>query len=239
MNDTDQEFQKTVKRAASGQFREFWLQQYIKDNYKKLGIESLEGPFEVGYDFKGTYQGQEVIVEAERRSRDFLFHKHKAYEVDILIVLNDNSVGDVLGMKPDEWRKRLPQRIIVVDTEDFVSYTYPMRKAYAQGKAASELFSIFKIKHALAILWSELEEDIAIEDDLYETALNLTAIEYIRAYDIDLAKFEHEPGWLTRIEALANDLIKSRRDFVSLSVDERAHIEYWLGVLRTEYILLL
>jgi hypothetical protein len=40
----------------------------LKTIIRRLGFDSLEGPFETGYDFKGVYKGKRVIIEAEYNS---------------------------------------------------------------------------------------------------------------------------------------------------------------------------
>ena len=126
MNTNGSNRRQGIARAQKGEFREYWLQLYIKNNYERLGFDSLEGPFETGPDFKGVYKGKKVVIEAETQSRNFIYHRHNPNEVDILIVLNDDNAGEVLGMKPVEWRKRLPKKIILVDPEDFLRSTHEM-----------------------------------------------------------------------------------------------------------------
>jgi len=115
MGNENSKLKEVMKRAKRGEFGEYWLQQYVKENYKKLGFESINGPFEKGYDFEGIYDKKKVVVEVEKRVEDFIRHKHNPKEVDILIVFND----DILEEKP-ELRKLLPEKIIKVDPEDFV-----------------------------------------------------------------------------------------------------------------------
>lgn len=243
MNTNGSNRRQGIARAQKGEFREYWLQLYIKNNYERLGFDSLEGPFETGPDFKGVYKGKKVVIEAETQSRNFIYHRHNPNEVDILIVLNDDNAGEVLGMKPVEWRKRLPKKIILVDPEDFLRSTHEMRKDYAIAKsrereAILKLLPFFRIKHAFAILWSLLIEETPYEGtpeaDVFEQAIDSAAIQYIKVYDLDLEKLR-EGLVFTRIEILANDLIKSRRDFDALTSEEKDFLEDWLGILRVEY----
>lgn len=135
MNNKDLKLDEAIKRAEKGEFPEHWLQLYIRDNYKKLGFNSIEGPFVTGYDFKGVYKGKNVIVEAERRPGEFVKHGHNPKEVDILIILSNGDDGHrIRGMTREEWEKYLPKKIIKVDQEDFVKSTYEIRKGYAIEK---------------------------------------------------------------------------------------------------------
>ena len=235
----DANFRRTVERAERGRFREYWLQLYVKNNYRKLGFDSLEGPFETGYDFKGIYNGKKVVVEVETKSSNFIRHGHRKNEVDILIVLNDDA-DEVLGMKPAEWRKHLPEKIIVVDPEDFVKSTHEMRKEYAirkqleRGAFLPMNHPFYRIKNAFAKLWHLLVEEAPYEGtpeaEAFDEALLSTTIKYIQTYGLP----PEELGSFTRIEVLANDL-KSRREFNDLKSEEKEFLEEWLGVLRTEY----
>lgn len=239
-------FRKTVDRAAKGKFREYWLQRYIKDNYEKLGLHDLEGPFDKGYDFRGTYKGRKVIIEAETESRNFILHRHKADEVDILITLSDSYDRDVLGMKLDEWRQRLPPIIMAVDPEDFVKATHEERKAYALKKEQDtetfmRLWPFLRIKDAFSKLWTiivgEIYSEGTPEAEHFEDALIDTALTYIGTYKIDLDMIRKEESVFTQMEILANDLVKSRRDFEQFSDEEKEHVNEWLGVLQDEFSL--
>lgn len=112
MNNRNPNLEEVIQRAERGEFREYWLQLYIKDNYQKLGFDSIEGPFQTGPDFNGVYKGRRVVVEAETTPKNFVYHKHNPKGVDILIVLNEDYTNVVLGMDPTEWRKLLPKEII-------------------------------------------------------------------------------------------------------------------------------
>lgn len=248
MDNKNPNLDEAINRAGKGEFREYWLQLYIKDNYKKLGFDSLEGPFETDYDFKGVYKGKKVIVEAERTLKDFVYHRHDPKEVDILIVLNNDCTDVILGMKPIEWKKCLPKKIIKVDPEDFVKSTHERRKAYAIEKQKErevfiELTPFFRIKRALAQIYDffmeetegqEAERLYGPEAEAFDRALDFTAIEYIQAYNLDIEKLKRESVF-TRIEVLANDLIKSRREFNNLTSEEKEFLEDWLEVLHLEY----
>ena len=238
MRPKDSNLEEAVEHAARGEFKEYWLQQYIKKCYRGLGFDSISGPFEKGCDFSGVYQGEKVAVEAETRSRNFLYHRHDPRRVDILVVLNDDTSGEVLGMKPIEWRERLPKKIIVVDPEDFVKETHTIRKEYAlkkreERRVLESLFSFFRIKRAFARLWGFLIEEVPYEGtaevEAFEGALVSTAVEYIKFYDIDLDKLREELMF-TRIEVLA------KRESTNLADEEKEFLSRWLSVLHTEYV---
>lgn len=117
-----------AERAQSSDIREYWIQQYVKDNYAKIGFSEIEGPFDIGPDFKGVYKGKEVIVEAERDCQSFIQHKHheneRFKEVSILIVLNPSKPAEKI-------KNRLPETIIYIDVDDFVEWWRPKARAYA------------------------------------------------------------------------------------------------------------
>ena len=238
MNNKNPNLDEGIKRAEGGEFREYWLQLYIKNNYKRLGFDSLEGPFETGYDFKGVYKGNKVIVEAERVPANFVLHDHDPKEVDILIVLADDDTD----------RKLLPKKIIKVDAEDFIKETHEIRKSYAikkqkEREAFTKLLPFFRIKSALASLYDLFVEETKGQEadrrygpnsEAFDEALDDTTFEYIKVYDLNLEKLRKELVF-TRIEVLANDLIKSRRRFNDLTDEEKEFLENWLEIIRTEY----
>jgi len=226
---------------------------YIKDNYKKLGFTSLSGPYEIGYDFRGIYEGKPVVVEAERLPKNFVEHKHNPKEVDILITLWEDDAD----------RSLLPQKIIKVDAEDFVKYTYEMRRAYAvkMKEKREEIDRILpslavwqRIKNAFATLYALLIDDTARgtgleinywtgeiqkiietpEEEAFNEALETVVSQYVDLYNIDLKECWEKPVF-TEIEILANDLRESRRNFEDLTPKERKFLIYWLNLLREEY----
>ncbi|MCQ4574625.1 MAG: hypothetical protein NOU37_05200 [Candidatus Brocadiales bacterium] len=228
--------EESIKRAEKGEFREYWLQLYVKANYKKLEFDDLEGPFEHGYDFKGIYKGKRVIIEVERSSRNFVGHGHNPKEVDILIILNDDDTD----------RSLLPKKIIKIDSKDFVLATHERRRDYAIEKQ-KDIEVFFKmlpfnlIKKALATLWHLLIEEIPSEDtpesDIFEEALKSTTFQYIKFYDINLEDLREQGGGrrVTRLECLVNDLMKSNRKIDYLTSEENEFIRLWIEALRKEY----
>jgi len=119
------------KRVQNKDIREYWIQQYVKNNYEKIGFSKIEGPFEIGPDFKGIYKGKKVIIEVERDWNSYLSHGHDKDErfrnVDFLIVLNhDKPFGKV--------RRNLPKRIVYIDIDDFIKWWVPELERYTKKK---------------------------------------------------------------------------------------------------------
>jgi hypothetical protein len=127
------------ERAKNSDIREYWIQEYIKENYKKLGFSKLEGPFEVGPDFQGVFKGKKVKVEAEREYKSFLTHRHHEDErfkkVNILIVLNPSEAPLML-------REKLPETILYIDVNDFVEWWRPKAKTYAKTKRIQQIIDM-------------------------------------------------------------------------------------------------
>lgn len=127
------------ERAKSSDIREYWIQEYVKENYEKLGFSKIEGPFEVGPDFKGVYKGKKVIVEVERDYQSYILHKHhedeRFKEVNILIVLNPSE-------PPEEIKDKLPKTIIHIDVDDFVKWFRPKARAYAKTKKIQNIIDL-------------------------------------------------------------------------------------------------
>ncbi len=236
-------FQASVDRARKGDFREYWLYQYIKANFKKLGFDIIDGPFDKGYDFRGVYKGRDVIVEVESKATNFILHKHDPGEVDILITLYLNDDRDFRGQKPEEWKKKLPPKAIIIDHEDFVRCTHEERKDYAQGKQAERdafmgLLPLTRIKNAFGILWElffgATYHEGTPEIEAFESALTDTALEYIKASNLNLNDLRGK-AIITNIEVLANDLIMSKKKESELTKEEKSLIEYWIHVLQSKF----
>jgi hypothetical protein len=252
MNDEDA-FQEAVERAKKGDFNEHWLQQYIKENHLKLGFDSLKGPFDYGPDFRGVYKGKEVIIEAERKSSNFIRHKHhiKHTQINILIVLCDDKTATVSRMSPLEWRKHLPEEIISIDAEDFVKSTHEMRKAYAlmkeeEKEKAWSLMPFHSIKSAFARLWvisqEELPDEDSLEWDVFDLVLADVAMEYIKTYhkNIDELRWNkqtYKDAVFPRIEGLVYILDTGRIDFRALSEEDQQFLAVWLQKLHRKYTL--
>ncbi len=119
------------ERAKSSDIREYWIQEYIKSNFEKLGFSSLEGPYDIGPDFRGVFKGKKVIVEAERDYRSYIAHKHhedkRFKEVSVLIVLNPSEPSE-------EIKCNLPDTILYIDVDDFVEWWRPIARNYAKTK---------------------------------------------------------------------------------------------------------
>jgi hypothetical protein len=124
------------ERAISSDILEYWIQQYVCENYTKLGFSHIDGPFESGPDFKGTYRGRKVEVEVERDWRAYIGHRHhenRAFKnVSVLVVLNPNE-------PPNAVRDILPKTLIYIDVNDFVEWWRPRAKQYAEGKRIQRL----------------------------------------------------------------------------------------------------
>lgn len=128
-----------LERAESSDIREYWIQEYVKENYAKLGFSKIEGPFDVGPDFKGVYNGKKSIIEAERDFQSYIQHKHnedeRFKEVNVLIVMNPSEPSE-------EIKAKLPKTIIYLDLNDFVEWWRPKASAYAKTKRIQGLIDL-------------------------------------------------------------------------------------------------
>ncbi len=107
---------KLDERIKHGNIREYWLQQYFKEQYKEYGFTNIEGPFDYGPDFKGIYKGKEVWIEVERYCKSYLKHKHhldkRFNKVEILVVLqNEYLSSDIKELLPKIIIKHNKKRI--------------------------------------------------------------------------------------------------------------------------------
>jgi hypothetical protein len=192
-----------------------------------------------------------VVVETETQSKNFIYHGHDPNKVDILITLNNDITGEVRGMKPTEWRKLLPKKIIVVDPEDFIKSTHEMRKNYALKKEEERkkeyaklryIIRIEGIKRAFVDLYRALIEEEPYKDPLQEEAFykaaEVVTFKFLNFYNISLEEPmpKNESVPITKIESLAYELFKSGRKFSDLTDEEKEFITKWLEIFRTEYI---
>lgn len=127
------------ERARNSDIREYWIQEYIKENHTKLGFSKIEGPFDIGPDFKGVYKGKKSIIEAERDFQSFIEHEHhedeRFKEVNILIVLNP--------LQPTkEIKSKLPKTIIYIDIDDFIQWWRPKARTYSKTKKIQSLINL-------------------------------------------------------------------------------------------------
>ncbi len=138
------------ERAKSSDIREYWIQEYIRDNYKKLGVSRIEGPLETGPDFLGVLEGREVTVEVERDCQSFIYHKHhenkRFGKVDTLIVLNPSKPSQDI-------KDKLPTRILYIDIDDFVAWWEPKARNYAKKKEKQRV--IVKIQTIVELVTDE------------------------------------------------------------------------------------
>lgn len=127
------------ERVEQGDIREFWIQEYVKNNYRKLGFSSMKGPFDIGPDFRGIYKTKMTHVEVERSYRNYIEHGHpndpRFSRVGVLIVLG--------SQKPEEkLRKKLPKEIIYIDVKHFINWWRPRVRLFAKEKRVAGLFAI-------------------------------------------------------------------------------------------------
>ena len=117
--------------AESGDIREYWVQQYVKNNYEKLGFSEIAGPFDEGPDFKGVYGGKSVYIEVERVCGSYVEHGHhqdrRFEEVEVLIVLGKSNLTD-------RAKKKLPNTIVQINIDDFMQCLPTLVKDYTTNK---------------------------------------------------------------------------------------------------------
>lgn len=106
-------------QIKNDKIKEFFVQQYVKENPKVFGFENLTGPFSTGPDLKGTWNGKEVEIEVERTYTNYKQHKHHLNrsfrKVSILICLDHK--------KPKQKSlEDLPSNIWYIDHQHFLEW---------------------------------------------------------------------------------------------------------------------
>lgn len=224
--------------------KEYWLQIYIKENYRKLGFSEISGPYDRGCDFVGIRKGKKVFIEAERKPYWFLNHGHNKDDIDFLIVMADDETP----------RELLPKNIIIVDPVDLEEKTRDARRYYAeevapiiQARREAEqknykdpgLLMLGQIAHSLRNLYAQVfEEDIyedTPEDDSMSEAALTVASMYIWRYDLGKFAKTDKDRQIPMILEIWNRVSKYGTDAISESDWE--HLTLWLGLLRNEYIM--
>ena len=125
--------QGTIKeRVRELRVREWWLQNYVKHNPRKLGFTKIEGPFDAGPDFIVTYKnGKEVQAEVEVRWKNYVDHKHHTDP-------RFSGVGILIALEPVESythdQELLPKKLIRVDSAHFTKCYRGYARTYARKK---------------------------------------------------------------------------------------------------------
>ena len=128
-----------TERAQTSDIREYWIQMYVKESYRKLGFSRLEGPFESGPDFRGVYRNRNAVVEVERDYQSFIHHRHHLdaafSKVNVLVVLTPLH-------PPRDVREKLPKHIVYLDIPDFVEWFRREAKRYADTKRIQTIIDL-------------------------------------------------------------------------------------------------
>jgi hypothetical protein len=107
------------RRSWVDEVSEYAIQDYVVENFRKLGFTRIEGPFSQGPDFEGEVDGEPTRIEVESECKDYLIHGRQEdpdYDhVGVLVVLNQTKPRGAL-------RSLLPNKIIAIDQQDFENW---------------------------------------------------------------------------------------------------------------------
>jgi predicted transcriptional regulator len=121
------------RRRWIDEVSEYDIQNYLEENFLKLGLQQIEGPFTKGPDFHGRIDGRDTLVEVEKDCRNYLEHGHHtdpAYQpVDVLVVLDPAIPRGGL-------RSLLPSRILTIDRNDFEEWLLEREEAEKKREEA-------------------------------------------------------------------------------------------------------
>ena len=228
-----QEHQKPGRMRPTGIVQtEEPIYLYLKRKHKELGFEKLTGPFDVGYDFKGTYKGREVTIEVELSPSRFLDHKHDPKEVQVLVVVYPDNTP----------RRLLPETIIELDPMKVHRATYrtlraeaarkqSRMEAYLRGPGAVEMLaSAFRSLHELSTPHKPPETPLG--PMVLEAASVKAAFEYVQAQKVRFGEWGLPA---TTLEAAVDWLMKGR-SASGLSAADRWHVRKWAKRLRELYL---
>jgi hypothetical protein len=187
------------------------IQNYVFENYQMFGITSIEGPFEVGPDFKGVWNGKTVEIEVERAYTDYKQHghhkQHSFEKVEILICL-DNK-------KPTKRSiQGLPQNIWYIDQKHFLTWYMVHRIKYAKVKQIETLINILR-DAILKNIFFLLNIDEEMED------LELMTIQDEVGFDLEKVAFDWANHFVIE-ERIKLDAV----NFISTNLDMKRLFEY-------------
>jgi hypothetical protein len=143
---------RPVKARSADAFREYWVQQYVAANYRDLGFDGCEGPFEHGPDFRLRRRKKWHVVEVETLASRYFKHGHhrdaRWTDCTFLIVLKDDL--------STEAARRAPQ-IICIERRAFDAWCAPAMSAYAESrKPETRSIAIEHQLHDIASVFRQL-----------------------------------------------------------------------------------
>lgn len=176
-------------KAIDGEIREYPIQLYFKEFHKDYGFKNIQGPFRVGPDFT-TYE--KIGIEVERDWKSYINHGHHqnpAFDsAKYLVVLTP-------GEPPEAKLELLPEKIIFLDIESFVSWYRNTAKEYYENEWGQQqlTFRIELVANELRRRYLDVcpdqEREMAICPDCrncaYEPEINFSdwALEHIIRMD--------------------------------------------------------
>jgi predicted HTH transcriptional regulator len=123
------------------------LRNWFKKNYKKLGFSKIVKSNTSGFpDFIMLKNGEEINIELETKSSNFILHKHPTHNVNVLCILEDVKLevptivmGNIRLMKFEEGDSRY-------------SFKKQILKLFKKNKilTISETASLLKISYGAA-----------------------------------------------------------------------------------------
>lgn len=123
------------ERVQANTVLEKWVQRYISQHPDQLGLSNLQGPFQTGPDFRGTYQDRNIWIEAEVWSKNYVRHGHhedsRWNKVELLIVLESEDPGETI-------RQYLPREILHIDKAHFTPWYQEAIREHALRKAPQD-----------------------------------------------------------------------------------------------------
>lgn len=197
---TRSRLKSAIERMKTGQVKEYWVQDYVKKNGKKLGFSNLV-QHEIGADFTGVYQGKRVKIEVEVLSGNFIKHGHGRGWANILVVLS--PVGQrIKGIKT-----------IYLNLEDFVRWWWPRSGGYKAMKDIER-----RLDWVANVFASEFREACGDKDREMSTCSECDLCPYFggTVEGDELCQFidspHDHPGFATEyFRAMATHYLKKRR----------------------------
>ncbi|MBB5318012.1 hypothetical protein [Tunturibacter empetritectus] len=139
--------------------QERWAQQYLKEEFTRLGFTKVEGPFNRGPDYRVFHKRRWLWAEVETQWKNYFKHGHHENpafdDVEYLILLSSETPSpDALAY--------LPPRILHIDRQHFLAWYEKAAAPELLGKEFGARAAI--VAGAMQHHWTTICSDVDRDD---------------------------------------------------------------------------
>lgn len=143
------------EQLARHKLQECWAQQYVREEFRRLGFSKIDGPFSRGPDFRVLYKRRWVWVEVETRWQNYLTHAHNSNpvftNVHFLILLSEED-------PPVHALSTLPPEVIHINQKHFLAWYENASLPQARGQEFATRVAV--VAPAMQEHWISLCSDV-------------------------------------------------------------------------------